>query len=677
MKKSFLHSTSLLFLFAGMATTLQAQDFPWNAAPVPLPFGLNDLVPFTHVKLYDFDGDGITEAFIMTGENRYYENTGDDAAPQFVLAETNPFGIPPFTGVADGFAFDFVDIDGDCDPDIFLASLNDVDGNPLLYLENTGSPDAPWFGDSEVEVNPFGFVQPVSDSVPGQLWGGFSWPSFVDIDADNDYDLFFSGRFLQPNDPVFDENIYFYRNDDPSGKGTSPQFTGPIKNPFNLTLPAEVPDAQVVSRFVDMDCDGDWDLFATYAGTLIAYFENTGTPAAPHFSDNPVVWWANNPPPPPGFDHFIFGDWMDVGGDGDMDFMGGNPAGFFYWENISDGTMACQRDDPQYVQCLPPARVQFIHAATFETVRLVANGETLREVFAYQTATPFMDVPSGVPLDVEVIVTDPWSSSSDMSETLTFEPGQSYIVALQGTFDESDPYPVEFTLFEDGREEGSHPDNVDILILRGAPDIPFPTDVVVEGGPLLADDVMYGEFGADYVSLPAGSFIVSPTPADDNTILLDPFAAHMGFWKGRTAVGFTTGLVTEGTFQPWIALSNGGTFPLFPPPGQRFAPLANRSDTYPVEWPKRNAGLEANLAVYPNPTGDWLTVNLFADQEFGNLALTLTDPLGRQVLHRQLDSRSSGFVEQLNLSSIAPGIYILTVMAGDKLMVRKIQKVVR
>jgi PKD repeat protein len=333
--------------------TIYAPVFPWNAAPVADPFGLEDLPPFSIVRLRDFDDDGTTEAFAMTGENRYYKNNGDDAAPDFELVETNPFGIPPFMGGADPWIFDFVDIDGDCDPDIFFASRDDVNGNPLFYLENTGTPEAPWFGDSQTEINPFGFVQPVSDSIPGQNLGGFSWPTFVDIDADNDYDLFFNGRFLQSGSPVFDENFYFYRNDDPSVNGTSPQFTGPIKNPFNLTLPAVVPDAQLVSRFVDMDCDGDWDLFATHLGILIAYFENTGTPAAPHFSDAPVVWWANNPPPPPGFNAFVFGDWMDIGGDGDMDYIGPHGTPFtFFLENISDGTMACRGPIPEYEECI-------------------------------------------------------------------------------------------------------------------------------------------------------------------------------------------------------------------------------------------------------------------------------------------------------------------------------------
>lgn len=321
--------------------TVYAPVFPWHETPVPNPFGLNGLPPFSLNRFRDFDNDGTLEAFTftMTGGNQLYENTGDNAAPQFELEATNPFGIPPFVNAAEGFPFDFIDINGDGNLDIFLASFRAE--NPLLFLENTGTPGQPWFGDSQVQSNPFGFVQPTSDSFPNQHLGGFSWPTFVDIDADNDYDLFFSGQFAQPDNPVFDENIYFYRNDDPSGTCTDPRFTGPIKNPFNLEPPVFVPDANIVSRFVDTDCDGDWDLFLTYAGTLIAYFENTGTPENPDFSGPPVIWWASNQPRPVGFNSFVFGDWMDIGGDRDMDYISGAERGIFY-ENISDGAMACQ-----------------------------------------------------------------------------------------------------------------------------------------------------------------------------------------------------------------------------------------------------------------------------------------------------------------------------------------------
>jgi Secretion system C-terminal sorting domain len=306
--------------------------------------------------------------------------------------------------------------------------------------------------------------------------------------------------------------------------------------------------------------------------------------------------------------------------------------------------------------------VQFIHAADHETVRLVANGETLRETFAYQTATPFINVTPGVPLDMEVVVKDPWSSHPDGHFSLQFEPGKTYIVLLKGTFDPSDPYPLDFSIFDKGREEGSHPNMVDFLSVRGGPDIPVPIDVVVVGGPKLADDVLYGQFGADYVSLPAGSFVLSPTPANNNDIILDPFQAHMGFWKGRTAVGFGTGLVGNHTFQPWVALSNGGTFPLFPPPGSNKPQLAFG----------KNAG--GNLKLAPNPASDYLQVQLTVTEAAAS-SLSLFDANGRMLLEMDLGELPEGYLPvDLDVSELAAGVYFLkyrngAVMEAERLVV--------
>jgi hypothetical protein len=285
-------------------------------------------------------------------------------------------------------------------------------------------------------------------------------------------------------------------------------------------------------------------------------------------------------------------------------------------------------------------------------VKLTANGETLREIFAYQTATPFIDLPAGLPLEMHVEVRDPWSTHPDGHFTLQFEPAKTFVVALQGRFDPNDPYPLDFSVFDKGREEGAAPGMVDILSVRGRPDIPVPIDVVVVGGPKLADDVLYGQFGADYVSLPAGDFVISPTPANNNNVILDPFEAHMGFWKGRSAVIFGTGFVMNGTFLPWVALSNGGTFPLFPPPGSSKPQLALG----------KNVG--DHLRVAPNPVSHYLQVQLTVT-EVAASSLSLFDANGRSVLEMDLGELPMGYLPvDLDVSQLPQGVYFLKYWNG-------------
>lgn len=659
------------WLFLGLST-LHAQPIFNN--PVPHPFGLEDFSSpdtVSWVHLVDIDHDGTLEAFMLSfdfvfrpdpaacpphfgwcwWDLKFYENNGDDAAPDFDYQESFPFGIPNDSIY---WPSEFIDLDGDGDEDLIFQQWDGAFGQPFAYLENKGTPVAPWFGDSEFQYNPFGIVSPVSDSIPGDLYDDVH-PAFVDIDADGDYDFFMSGHFFafDPADNVFDENFYFYRN---VGDCSNPQFEGPIKNPFNLGRPPIFNHLLTDYAFVDMDCDGDWDMFTNYASTGMSYHENIGTATAPDFGSNPVLWQLTDGPPPPGF-LFFFGysqtSWIDVGGDGDLDQIIGGFTGITFWENIAENEMACQGPVPQ---CEATARVQFIHAADSETVQLLANGQSLRDRFAYKTATPYMDVPAGMPVDIQIIPIDPWSNLSPLFLPLDLAAGETYVVVLQGTFDESDPYPVDFTVFTGGREVGSQPNMVDMLFLRGAPDIPVPTDIVVEGGLVVADNVHYGEFGSGYFSLPAGTFITSPTPADNNNILLDPFVAHMGFWKGKTAVGFGTGLVSDGSFQPWVALSNGGTFPLFPPPGQNLQMALNGQ--YQAD----------RLRLMPNPANQTVQVYLNVLEE-GQNSLQLFSAGGRQELALDLGRLTDGIHHfQLNVDHLQAGIYYLKLQSNSAAM---------
>lgn len=672
----FALSTSILmFLMLGMITTLDAQ--PIFAGPIPHPFGLEDeSSPDTvsWVQLVDIDNDGTLEAFMLSfdfvfrpdptacpphvgwcwWDLKFYKNNGDNASPNFEYQESFPYGIPNDSIY---WPSEFIDLDGDGDQDLIFQQWDGIFGQPFAYLENTGTPEAPWFGDSEFQFNPFGIVSPVSDSIPGDQYDDVH-PAFVDIDADGDYDFFMSGHFFafDPADNVFDENFYFYRN---IGDCSNPQFEGPIKNPFNLGRPPIFNHLLTDYSFVDMDCDGDWDMFTQYAGTGMSYHENIGTATAPDFGSNPVLWQLTDGPPPPGF-LFFFGysqnSWMDIGEDGDLDQIIGGFTGVTFWENISENAMACRGPMPQCDPEITTARVQFIHAADSETVELRANGESLRARFAYKTATPFMDVQAGTPLDIEIIPVDPWSTVSTISLPLDLTPGETYIVVLQGTFNEEDPYPVDFTVFEGGREHGTQANMVDMLFVRGAPDIPVMTDIVVEGGLVVADNVSYGGFGEDYFSLPAGSFVASPTPTNNNNIFLDPFVAHMSFWKGKSAVSFGTGLVSNGSFQPWVALSNGGTFPLFPPPGQslQFGSVAyNDID---------------RLRLMPNPANQIVRVYMKVLEEGRNSVQVFSANGGQQMEVDLGDLTEGSHHFELNIEHLTAGIYYLKFQSASGAM---------
>ena len=260
--------------------------------PITNPFGLSAVGFSASPVFVDIDGDGDQDAFIgnSAGETLFFRNTGSSTAPDFALQAGN-FGL---TDV--GFSADpsFADIDDDGDLDAFIGNK---DGN-LVFFRNTGSSTAPSFTN---EASTFG----ISDA------GANAAPSFTDIDNDGDLDAFVGERF---------GGILFFRN---TGTAASPNFVNETNN-FGLG------DAGDFAKpaFVDIDLDGDLDVYVGRSDGNSLFFRNTGNASDPNFvqeADNLGLVDA-------GF--FASPNFADVDGDGDLDAMVGNLDGnILYFEN--------------------------------------------------------------------------------------------------------------------------------------------------------------------------------------------------------------------------------------------------------------------------------------------------------------------------------------------------------
>ena len=186
----------------------------------------------------------------------------------------------------------FADIDGDGDQDLFVSGYvyGETEEFSMHFYENVGAPSAPDFA-APVD-QPFGI-----DDL------NMSNPVFVDIDNDGDVDLFMPQLYYG--------NIWFREN---TGTNTAPVFAATQTNPFGLGSLFLFP----FISFVDIDNDGDYDLFATEFYAVTRFYENTGTPEAPSFA--PPV---NNPfgitAPPLAIIRTM--DFSDMDGDGDQDLL--------------------------------------------------------------------------------------------------------------------------------------------------------------------------------------------------------------------------------------------------------------------------------------------------------------------------------------------------------------------
>ncbi|NJL77388.1 MAG: DUF4397 domain-containing protein [Saprospiraceae bacterium] len=299
------------------------------------------------------------------------------------------------------------------------------------------------------------------------------------------------------------------------------------------------------------------------------------------------------------------------------------------------------------------ARVQFIHAASNETVSVTAGGKTLVEKLAFQTATPYTEIPAGIPLDITLTPVNPGSTTAPITTTLTLEAGETYTVAVVGTTTESDDYPVEFAVLKGAKEKADDATKIALGFVASIPD-GTPTDALL-GGEILFDNIDYKDFFA-HKDVPAANLTISSTPANDNETIALQVNANIAFWRGKSAVLFQTGLLSDGTYQPWIALSNGGTFPLS------------------FTTPNNATATAMNFSVDPNPSNEFtqLTIELATAQ---HLTIQLIDQFG-QIVETVFSGNISAGIHTFphHLANIRAGWYTYRLVTNEGVITKGLVK---
>lgn len=189
---------------------------PAFAAPLPNPFGLDDAEQANfYPNLADLDGDGDLDLLVGTYPLAYdesksllfYENTGTPTMPAFSEPVANPFGIN-FPVEEYGIVPVQVDLDEDGDLDLFIgggAYINEAEGifrTKLDYYENTGSPDAPSFGNKLIE--PFGLI------APNLSYNAY--PTAADLDQDGDIDILLSTLVYDEEQEEGFPSFFYFEN---------------------------------------------------------------------------------------------------------------------------------------------------------------------------------------------------------------------------------------------------------------------------------------------------------------------------------------------------------------------------------------------------------------------------------------------------------------------------------
>jgi hypothetical protein len=270
-------------------------------------------------QFVDIDGDGDRDLFILDRDGLlwFYRNT----SASYLLEPNQRFGISA------GSWFRFVDIDADGDLDCFT---NQEFSEVTLYT-NTGTAFHPQFQLTTAAIVDTSGIELFSER--------FSVPAFADIDGDGDLDFLTGSQ---------SGSITLYRN---VGTAQNPSFAF-VTNVFNgiqiigggLRKPQHGASG---IEFHDMDGNGTLDLFwGDYFNPSMYVLKNFGTPAVPNYLLTDSTYPKGNEVRTFGFN---IPQHADINGDGIFDLMistvfpNEDIDNLWYYQNVGSNT------EPAYV----------------------------------------------------------------------------------------------------------------------------------------------------------------------------------------------------------------------------------------------------------------------------------------------------------------------------------------
>jgi len=213
------------------------------------------------------------------------------------------------------------------------------------------------------------------------------------------------------------------------------------------------------------------------------------------------------------------------------------------------------------------AELQVIHNCADPNASLVdvyVNGGLALDNFAFRSATPFLNLPSGTVLNIGIAP----ATSASANDTLvnfqvTLVSGEKYVAVASGVLN-----PGSFSNNPDGKNIGfglniianaqtasAQAGNVDITILHGSTDAPA-VDIIARNVATLADNATFGDY-TPYIGVPPASYIVDITPATNNSNIIVSYIADLSGLADGAAVVFASGFLNPGANQ------NGEAFGVF------------------------------------------------------------------------------------------------------------------
>ena len=307
------------------------------------------------------------------------------------------------------------------------------------------------------------------------------------------------------------------------------------------------------------------------------------------------------------------------------------------------------------------ARLQAIHNAAdpaAASVDVYVNGLLAVPSFAFRSATPFLDIPAGVTINIGIAP----ANSSSVNDTLVnfpvvLENGETYVAIANGVLAPGsfavnpDGRPTGFTLWlQDGiRESALNSGEVDFIAVHGATDAPT-VDIKLTNGAILVDNAAYGDI-TSYLNVPAASYSLDVTPGNDNSTIVASYQADLTTLAGGAAVIFASGFLNPSTnqngetFGLWVTLPDGTTFPL------------------PVTTSLNETVETIITSVFPNPVMAGSNVTITSNVA-GNSTVEILNIAGQIISSGTLNGEKSFMT--LETKDMVKGVYVVRTISGNE-----------
>lgn len=328
-----------------------------------------------------------------------------------------------------------------------------------------------------------------------------------------------------------------------------------------------------------------------------------------------------------------------------------NGEAFGLFAALADGTVIELNDTSN-------SRLQVIHNSAdpaANQVDVYVNGALLLNDFTFRTATPFIDVPSNVTINIGIAP----GTSTSVNDTLVNIPvvlanGGTYLAIASGVLS-----PASFAVNPDGRPTGfqlllqdmmreSAEDgiNVDFRVVHGSTDAPT-VDVVAVGAGVIVNNAAYTDI-TGYITVPPAAYTLQVTDAINNNVVVAQYSANLSSLGGGSAVVFASGFLTPSTNQ------NGAAFGLF-------AALADGTVIpFSVTTGLNDLKNDFVQSVYPNPTKDRITLDLKTDAVAE--AIEVVDVTGKTVYSSPVLNSNTSIT--FDVKSLNAGTYFLNVYSN-------------